>query len=91
MPIQERGSNMIEKKTMEEFRETGLLWLINTTLHIFGWCIVVEFDDDDNAVSMYPARCKFRGFDEKSNDKGYENITRYMKDNAHNLGDDLDL
>lgn len=35
---------MINKKTWDEFRATGLLWLVNTILHVFGWAIVVDVD-----------------------------------------------
>ena len=55
---------MIDKKTWDEFRSTGLLLFVNTMLHIFGWAIVVKYDDDDS-ITAYPARVKFRGFDEK--------------------------
>jgi len=28
---------MLTRKTGKEFRESGLLWFINSTLHLFGW------------------------------------------------------
>lgn len=34
-------SDMQGEKTWEDFRESGLLWFINTILHVFGWAIVV--------------------------------------------------
>ena len=76
---------MTSKKTWEEFRETGLLWFINTTLHMFGWAIVFDYDDNKKLQGVYPARCKFRGFDNKSNDEGYTKVTKYMKNNADEL------
>ena len=78
----------IEKKTWEEFRETGLLWFINTTLHVFGWAIVVDVVDD-KITSVYPARVKFRGFKEEVNDAGYQKITKYLKDNINNINNDM--
>lgn len=72
---------MIDRKTGKEFRESGLLWLINTTLHVFGWAIVWNQDTDE----MYPARVKFRGFDEKNNTKGYINVTKYLQENIKEL------
>ena len=77
---------MIEQKSWAEFRNTGMLWWINNALHIFGWSIVVETDDTSGAViNAYPARVKFRGFAEESNDKGYRRVSDYMADNAKQL------
>ena len=43
-----------KEATWKEFRENGLLF-VNTFLHIFGWCIVIECDDDGD-YRAYPAR-----------------------------------
>lgn len=75
---------MINKKSWEEFRESGLLWFVNQTLHLFGWAIVVEIDDG-NITSVYPARVKFRGFPEKSNAEGYIKVSKFLKENADAL------
>lgn len=72
---------MIEKKSWEEFRETGLFWFINTILHMFGWALVYE---PENKI-VYPARCKFRGFDERTNTEGYRKVSQYLKDNIDEL------
>jgi hypothetical protein len=78
---------MITKKSWEEFQKTGLLWLINSILHLFGWAIVFEVynNDPDNILNVYPARVKFRGFREESNDRGYKKITKYLKENIDDL------
>lgn len=55
---------MVERKTWEEFRECKLLWWINMILHTFGWAIVTEIDEDNKVCECYPARVKFRGFNE---------------------------
>lgn len=73
------------KKTWQEFRETGLLWWINTTLHMFGWAIVVEVEDNGEITDAYPARVKFRGFNEDNNTLGYQKVTQYIKDNVDDL------
>lgn len=74
---------MVNKKTWKEFRECGLLWWINMILHTFGWAIVVEIDDETGEVTTaYPARVKFRGFDENSNTDGYIKVSKYLKENA---------
>ena len=78
------SNNMIKKKTWKEFRNTGLLWFINTILHAFGWVIVLEYDDN-NIFTAYPARTRFRGFSRESNDKGYLNLTKYMANNSNDL------
>lgn len=75
---------MIKKKTWEEFRKTGLLWFVNVIIHVFGWAIVVEVEDG-KIIDSYPARIKFRGFDEASNTIGYKNVSEYMKENASEL------
>jgi len=64
---------MIEKREWEEFRESGLFWLVNTFLHAFGWALVVE-SDGGKITGAYPARCHYRGFSEESNTDGYQKI-----------------
>lgn len=73
---------MIEKRTWEEFRETGFLWWINMILHTFGWAISVELDEEGNVTDAYPSRVKFRGFEGENNSRGYIKVSRYMKENA---------
>jgi len=74
---------MLEKKTCVEFQNSGLLWWINRSLHLFGWAIVIE----DN--EMYPARCKYRGFSEKVEDNGFHTLTQYLVDNANELNKEV--
>lgn len=76
---------MIDKKSWKEFRDSGLLWWINMILHTFGWAIVVEVEENGTITNCYPARVKFRGFDEKSNDEGYIKVSEYLKENADTL------
>lgn len=78
------SDKMIEKKSWEEFKNCGLLWFINTILHTFGWAICIELDEDQS-VSVYPARVKFRGFSEDSQTNGYIKLSEYMKENANIL------
>ena len=72
---------MVTKKSWKEFRDVGLLWWVNTMLHMFGWAIVVEMNDDKEITDAYPARVKFRGFDEKTNEKGYQKVSNYLLNN----------
>ena len=76
---------LIKRSSWSEFRDTGLLWLINSILHLFGWCIVIERDDNNSFTGAYPAKTDFRGFSEKSNTKNYKKITEYMVDNSAEL------
>ena len=76
---------MIDKKTWKEFRNCGLLWWMNMILHTFGWAIVFNVNDDGEVIEVYPARVKFRGFDDKHNSIGYEQISKYLKENAEQL------
>ena len=78
---------MINRKTWEEFRNSGLLWWVNQQLHIFGWSIVVVMADDKILVA-YPARVKYRGFDDNNNTQGYIKVSKYMKENADELLDE---
>lgn len=75
---------MIEEKSWEEFKNIGLLWWINTILHMFGWAIVYEVKDD-NVLKVYPARVKYRGFAEEMNSKGYKKVSDYLKENISEL------
>jgi len=72
---------MITRKLGKEFRESGLLWFINQTLHLFGWAICWEPDTDE----IYPARVKFRGFENENNTQGYIKVSKYLKDNIDEL------
>lgn len=82
----------INPKTWDEFRASGLAWFVNTTLHLFGWVLVFEIDDKSGKVtSCYPARCVFRGFDEKSNDEGYAKVTKYLKENIQEIDEEVNL
>lgn len=81
---------MVEKKTWKEFRESGLLWWINMILHTFGWAIAIDMEDDGSISNAYPERVKFRGFDEKNNDEGYREVSKYLKENANSLSEEAE-
>jgi len=75
---------MVTKKEWKEFRSTGLVLIINQILHIFGWALCFEIEDDE-IKNVYPARVKFRGFDNKDTSEAYEKLSKYMLDNADDL------
>jgi uncharacterized protein YfbU (UPF0304 family) len=78
---------MVTKKEWSEFRSTGLVLIINQILHIFGWALVFEIENDE-IQNVYPARVKFRGFDNKSTDEAYKKLSQFMVDNATELNDE---
>ena len=80
----------MEEKTWEEFRESGLLWFVNTILHLFGWAIVVFKNDNGEIEKVSPARVSWRGFSEESNDKGYKNVTKFLSENIEDLLKEVD-
>ena len=75
----------VEKRTWKEFQDNKLLWWVNKTLHLFGWAIVLEVDDDYNIKDVYPARVSHRGFDTITDKLGYSALSKYLKDNADTL------
>lgn len=79
-----KDKQMVKKKTWEEFRQTGLLWFVNTILHTFGWAIVLSIEKGKPAEA-FPARVKYRGFDQESNTKGYIKVSEYMNEEAERL------
>ena len=76
---------VIKKKTWKYFKECGMLWWINMILHTMGWAIIYEYDEHGNILEIYPARVKFRGFEECVNSDGYTKISQYMKENSDEL------
>lgn len=79
---------MTSRKSWEEFRASGLLWFVNRILHVFGWSIAVEIDQDDPTQTVrnaYPIRTKFRGFDEASETQGFNRLGKYAFDNAQTI------
>lgn len=75
---------MVIPKTWDEFRSNGLLWFINTILHLFGYAIVLDVDQD-TVKQAYPARVRYRGFDGEINSEGYIKLSKYMKDHIDEL------
>lgn len=68
-----------------EFRGSGFLWMINSILHMFGYAIVYNFDDNGTLTHVVPKRVIFRGFNEERNSIGYKQVSQYMVDNAEQL------
>ncbi len=81
---------MVDKKTWDEFRNTGLLLFINQILHVFGWAIVFNYNDRNELEEVYPARVKFRGFDAEHVGESYQKITEFLSQNITELKKEAD-
>lgn len=68
-------------ESWERFRKNGLLWFINTILHLFGYVIVFDYKDGE-LKNVYPKRVPYRGFSEKDNTQGYIDVSKYLEQNA---------
>lgn len=86
--IENKGMN---EKEVKELRESGVLWYINIIIHAFGWCLfqteIIDKDGDPIKV-LLPARTKFRGFSQHSNDNGYRKLAEYLVKNADTIYED---
>jgi len=69
------------------FRQTGLLWWVNRSLHLFGWTLMLEIENDESKkiINAYPIRTKFRGFSEQNEEKGFITLSKYIMQNATEL------
>ena len=74
----------VKEKSWKEFQESGMLWMANTILQVFGWSVVVE-EDNGNITMVYPARVKYRGFTQKTNNRGYIKVSKFMQEHAEEL------
>lgn len=74
-------NKMIDRKTWEEYRNSGMLWFANVILNAFGWAIVFDTEHKD----AYPARVRFRGYSEEINSNGYRKVSKYIAGNANDL------
>jgi len=75
----------------QEFRDSGMLWYVNMNLHVFGWAIVDNINDDKEITKVYPQRVKYRGFSEESNTRGYEKVTKFLNQEYLNIPEKLDF
>ena len=72
-------------KAWSTFRDTKLLWFVNRMLHIFGYSIVLDMNDNKEVIGAYPKRVAYRGFNEEVDELGFKGLTKYMKDNVNEL------
>lgn len=76
---------MVERKSWKEFQDAKLLWWVNRILHAFGWAIVIGINEQGEINDVYPARVRFRGFDEKTEMDGFIGLTEHLNANIKEL------
>lgn len=79
----------MDKATWKEFREAGLFWWINRSLHLFGWSLVYEADEKNNILNVYPARTNWRGFLSSTEEDGFVKLTNHINESMPQLLKDV--
>jgi hypothetical protein len=75
----------VVESTWKEFADAGLFWWVNRGLHLFGWVLVREENEDGSISRVYPARTRYRGFEEKLETEGFQKLTAHLLVNAPDL------
>jgi len=81
MSIYNKTDKRFREESWLDFRNSGMLFLANQLLHVFGWCLVFEAPkgkSDSEPTRVFAARTKYRGFSEESTERGYKNLSNYM-------------
>ena len=79
------------KSSWNEFQNSGLLLFINQMLHLFGWAIVFEQDQETKEITnVYPAKVKWKGFSNTDVYESYAKITKHLSDNLPFLKSSFD-
>ena len=68
-----------------EFREAGMLWWINRILHVFGWAIVCQVEEDGTTSCVCPVRVDFRGFSRGDEVEGHKLVSHWMAQHSAEL------
>ncbi len=79
---------MVERMSIEHFRESGLMWWTNRFLHLFGVTLAVSVED--GKPDFYPAWCKYRGFPEESETRGFGRLTKFLEENFGRMKKDCE-
>lgn len=87
-PEEEKEKQMLKKRAWSDFRNAGLLGFTNMILHMFGWALTIEMNDQGEIISAYPARTKFRGFDESTTSDIYAKVSNYLAENSKVLAEE---
>lgn len=68
------------RHSWETFREAGMLWWINRILHTFGWSIIYEINENQEIISVYPAKTDWLGFSSETNDQRWKQFKDHMRE-----------
>lgn len=79
---------MLEEVSWKELADAGLFLFINQLLHLFGYALVRE-EKDGEIIRVYPARCRFRGFDNETVGDAYKRLTKHMAARMPELLEDV--
>jgi hypothetical protein len=71
--------------TWATFADSGMFWLVNRTLHLFGLSLVRTCNEAGEIVDVYPVRTECRGFPRDADEVGFNRLTQYIVDNGHEL------
>lgn len=74
----------------KRFRECGLLFFVNQSLHFMGWAIVVTAEEDGTISDVSPERVNYRGFTTDAQDKGHVKVAKYLAQEANALLKDVE-
>lgn len=75
----------MKRHTWDHFRNSGLLWWVNRTLHLLGWAIVLAYEEDGTFIEAYPARVAYRGFSPQAETTGFRHLTHHLLTNISQL------
>ncbi len=86
-----RKIKWVEKIGWDDMRDSGLLWYVNSLLHLFGRAIVFDYHKTGRLRTVYFARCRYRGFDNDVITDNMNKLTKYLKKNIGELIKDIRL
>lgn len=78
-------SRKVVPSTWKEFMDSGLLWWVNRSLHLFGWSICLVEEDDGSSSSAYPAKTPWRGFNHELEEGRFHDLTRHLQEEMPRL------
>ena len=79
--MEEKKMVKVTKYPISSFVDTGLLVFVNSFLHVFGFALAYEKDDDgkiNEDKGLMILRVPYRGFSEKSMSNAYIKISKFM-------------
>jgi len=89
--MSEEPSKGWERQSWKWFLDSGLLYFVNVTLHIFGVAIVVVEDDSGDILDAYPAKSHgITGFDRGVELKAKRSLSRFMTREGFRVSRNID-